>query len=82
MSRKYKNINDRFNLYFGNDQAIGQFIQLQDNTFSEDPSEEGFIFEYDEVFGVTQNYIPNIDVSMITSMDMAKAAIDKFLNEN
>ena len=70
MSRNTKIINDDITIYFGNDHAIGLFLDVSDNRYAKsgkDEEGEGYVFEYSEMFK--------------TSINKIKATIEEVKNE-
>lgn len=62
MSRKRELINDRFAIIYGTDHALGFFVQVTDIDFAEhekDFSGEGYVFDWDMMFGTTVSHIKN-----------------------
>jgi hypothetical protein len=60
MSRKHTDLSPNCTLTRGTDHALGNFIQLSDLRYAlsdEDEQGEGYILEWDAVFGFTKNLI-------------------------
>lgn len=60
MSRIERKINQTTTVVTGNDHAIGQFLQVQDVRYArsnKDDQGEGYILEYDTMFGFTTNLV-------------------------
>ena len=60
MSRNHVDYSPDVHVIWGNDHALGEFIQIYDNRFAGtegDPQGEGYVFEWDRLFGVTLNLI-------------------------
>lgn len=58
MARHHKKINDQLDSWYGNDHAIGQFVDITSKTYAgskQDEQGEGYIFEYSDMFKIGTN---------------------------
>lgn len=80
MSRHYEYLNNRFTIITGTDHALGRFIQITDNEFTDDPSGEGYILDISDLFGIETNFtgIP----PMRGSFEDGLAIIEKLKQEH
>jgi hypothetical protein len=46
----------RYTACYGVDHELGRFLQIYDSEFEDDPSGEGLILDFDERFGLSQNF--------------------------
>jgi hypothetical protein len=90
MSRRIKHLSETTTLIFGHDVALGLFIDLIDNRYKDDPSGEGYVMEWNEKFGFTNNKInltlrqvEKIDlVDMVKTYLVVSSKIEKFISKN
>jgi len=60
MARIYEPHGENITIVRGTDHVLGRFIQIQDNRYmrsGNDLQGEGYVFEWDEAFGITLNLI-------------------------
>ena len=60
MSRQHKQLTKDITLVFGYDRALGSFIQITDARYASTPEDkqgEGYVFEWNESFGVSTDLI-------------------------
>ncbi len=60
MLRQHKQLTKDITLIFGYDHALGSFIQITDARYASTPEDkqgEGYVFEWDERFGVSTDLI-------------------------
>jgi len=81
MRRSYKK--GRYEISHGEDHVLGKFIQIFDPEF-EDETGEGLVFDADEMFGISVNYIglPPNEGSFENAMDIFTYWINRLENEN
>lgn len=82
MSRHVKKINDNIIVYYGNDHAIGNFLDICDKRYADsgqDEQGEGYVFEHSTMFP-SDNTKVIIDVDEPITDDVIIKACNKFIN--
>ena len=82
MSRKTTRLNETIQIHHGNDCAIGQFIDITDSrhaTSGKDMQGEGYIVEWSEVFGFSQNKI-GITKNQLASVDETIRLVNEYVS--
>ena len=83
MSRKVHNINQNISVAYGNDHALGKFIDIMDRRYAvsgKDEQGEGYLVEWCEAFKFSQNQI-DITVEGLTDEATVIELCDKFIKE-
>lgn len=59
MSRKSSDLNEHITVHGGDDHAVGSFFEITDKRSIDEPGDsgEGYVFQWDEAFGIGINKI-------------------------
>lgn len=83
MSRRSRMIANHIEVSMGFDHALGQFIQITDSRYAgteDDYQGEGYVFEWDESFGITTNLI-NLTVEEMNDNDAIASKCNAFASQ-
>lgn len=77
MSRRLDLNTETTNIIRGSDHAVGQFVQVVDSRYNDDPSGEGYLVDYDQLFGFSYNVI-NLPKSELYNNESILRYVNKF----
>lgn len=84
MSRLTLTVNENITIYHGSDHAIGGFIDIIDKRFAEsgfDNQGEGFVLEYSDMFGFSNNKINIEKLEELSQDELIISKCNEFINK-